>query len=144
MAKSTNWIKGLALFTLMVALIGSLAAAPGASAASFRQNSVPLSDLGKISVVAVDPTGASDGIAGATVVVRQYNSDVIVLKGLTDQNGAFASYIAQGLYRVEVIADGFKPFAQDVKVAPRQNTSVVANLEASDPALAPVPSATDY
>ena len=135
MTKTTNWIKGLALFAMMVALVGSLAAAPGASAASSRIS--PRAEVGKISVVAVDPTGASDGIAGATVIVREYNSDVIILKEVTDANGRFASYIAPGVYQVEIVADGFKPYMQAVKVASGQNSSVVAHLE-KDGAVAPV------
>jgi len=134
MTKSTNWIKGLALFAMMVALVGSLAVAPGASAASSRVS--PRADVGKISVVAVDPTGATDGIVGATVVVREYGSDVIVLKGQTDASGRFASYIAPGVYQVEVIADGFKPYTQDAKIVSGQNTSLVAPLE-KDAAVAP-------
>src|SRR5688500_15378750 len=133
MTKTSNWIKGLALFAMTVALIGSLAAAPGASAASRVS---PKADVGKITVVAVDPTGATDGIAGATVVVREYDTDVIVLKGTTDASGRFASYIAPGVYQVEVIADGFKPYTQDAKIVSGQNTSLVAPLE-KDAAVAP-------
>jgi|SRR5688500_5701092 len=134
MTKASNWVKGLALFAMMVALVGSLAVAPGASAASSRVS--PRADVGKISVVAVDPTGATDGIVGATVVVREYGSDVIVLKGQTDASGRFASYIAPGVYQVEVIADGFKPYTQDAKIVSGQNTSLVAPLE-KDAAVAP-------
>ena len=132
--KTTNWIKGLALFGLMVAMAGMLAGAPGASAASaprFGFSPVPASDLGKISLVAVnaDPTSESDGIAGATVLVRPIGSDVVVVKGTTDASGRFASYIAAGTYEVTVTADGYKPTMQTVKVSSGQGTSLVAALE---------------
>lgn len=135
MVKTTNWIKGFALLGMMVALVGMLAVAPGASAASASHSSspVPVSNPGKLSLVAVASSSVSDVIAGATVVIRQYNSDVIVLKGSTDAKGRFASYIPAGTYRVSITADGYKEFVQYVKIAPGQGSSLTASLEASDP-----------
>ena len=132
MVKGINWVKGFALLGMMVALVGMLAVAPGASAASATTGPIPSSNPGKISVFAHQGSSLT-GIGNATVVVREYNSDVIVLKGLTDRSGRFASYIPAGIYQVSVIADGYKPFSQEVKIAPAQGTSVTAALEASDP-----------
>ena len=130
MVKGTNWIKGFALFGMMVALVGMLAVAPGASAASARLSAspVPISNPGKISVFAHEGTSLT-GIADATVIVRQYNSDVVILKGTTDASGRFASYIAEGVYQVTITAKGYKEFSQVVKVASGQGTSLAASLE---------------
>ena len=129
MIKGTSWIKGFALLGIMVALVGMLAVAPAASAASARLSPapVPASSLGKISIFAHEGSSVT-GIANATVVVQQYNSDVVVLKGLTDASGRFASYIAPGTYQVSVIAKGYKEFSQVAKIASGQGTSLDASL----------------
>jgi|SRR5687768_7617434 len=136
MVKTSNWIKGFALLGLMVAMVGLLASAPAASARSARLSPapVPMTDIGKIDLVAINPTSVTPGIEGATVVVTNYDNDVIVLKGQTDANGRFASYIAAGVYRVSVFADGFKGYSEYIKVAAQQTTSLQAVLEA-DPGI---------
>ena len=135
MVKGTNWIKGFALFGMMVALVGMLAIAPGASAATATSarlgaSPVPVANVGKISVFAHDlnsPTIVP--IAGASVIVTEYNSDVVVLKGTTDANGRFSSYIAEGVYQVSITAKSYKEFSQVVKIAAGQSTSLSAGLE---------------
>ena len=92
--KGTNWIKGLALLGLMVALVGALAGAPAASANTIP--TCPTAAIGKISVFAVDAAKGND-VSGATVAVYNQNG-VLVLKGTTDANGNFAAYSCTGTF----------------------------------------------
>ncbi len=129
MVKGTNWIKGLALLGMMVAMVGMLAIAPAASANS---SVICSSDaVGKISLFAVDGVKGDD-LAGATVVVYNTNG-VQVLKGTTDANGNFSSYSCTGTYKVKVLADGFKEFAEVVTVSANETTTVKAALQPNSP-----------
>ncbi len=129
MVKGTNWIKGLTLLGMMVAMVGMLAIAPAASANS---SVICSSDvIGKISIFAVDAVKGDD-VAGATVVVYNTNGE-IVLKGTTDANGNFSSYSCTRTYKVKVFADGFKEFAEVVTVSANETTTVKAALQPNSP-----------
>ena len=143
MVKGINWVKGFALLGMMVALVGMLAVAPGASAASASLSAVPvpISNPGKISIFAHQGSSSVIGVADATVAVYRVDSDVIVLKGSTDKSGRFSNYIPVGTYQLSITAKGYKEYSQFVKIAPGQNTLVTAALDA-DPT--PDPRPTDY
>ena len=131
MVKTTNWIKGLALLGMMVALVGMLAVAPGASAASVSTASTdtslrcPATGFGKINVVAVDAV-KGDAVANATIAV--YRGSAVILKGTTDANGTYSNYICTGTYKVRVFANGYKEFSQEVTITWGQSTLVKAAL----------------
>ncbi len=131
MVKGTNWIKGLTLLGMMVAMVGMLAIAPAASANS---SVICSSDaLVKISIYAVDSVKGDD-VAGATVAVYNTKGEV-VLKGTTDANGNFRTYSCTGTFKVRVFADGYKEHSEVVTVIDNQTTLIKAALQPSSPQL---------
>ena len=125
--KGTNWIKGLALLGLMVAMVGALAGAPAASANT--SVTCPTAAIGKIEVFAVD-AAKGDNVAGATVVVYNANGDTVI-KGTTDANGSFVTYSCTGTFKVKVFANGYKEYAEEVTVNGNETTTVKAALDAA-------------
>ena len=123
MTKGTNWIKGLALLGMMVAMVGVFASAPAASAGMLCTSD----GLGKISIVAVDSV-KGDNVGGATVAVYNQAGEV-VLKGTTDANGNFATYSCLGTFKVKVFANGYKEYAQVVDVQDNATSYVKAALQ---------------
>src|SRR5687768_2472968 len=112
MEKGINWFKGMALFGMMVAMVGMLAIAPAASAARITPDPLPAATkYGKLNVVAVDSSNGA-GIYAATIVVTRASDDVVLLKGSTDKAGWFSSYISTGTFNVRVIADNYKEYSQ--------------------------------
>lgn len=123
--KTTNWIKGIALLGLMVAMVGVFASAPEASASPI----CPTAAIGKINVVAVDGI-KGDTVGGATVVVYNTNGKAVI-KGITDAQGNFATYSCQGTFKVKVFANGYKEYAEVVEVTANATSSVKAALQSA-------------
>ena len=130
MVKGINWIKGLALLGMMVAMVGVFASsAPSASAGMICSSDA----LGKISVYAVDAIKGDD-VAGATVAVYNQQGE-LVIKGSTDANGYFSTYSCPGTFKVKVFANGYKEYTQVVTVADNATSTVKAALQPASPRL---------
>jgi hypothetical protein len=127
-AKGTNWIRGLALLGMLVAMVGMLSAGPAAYANT--SPICPTSELGKINVIALNAT--VDGVPSATVAI--YNSNgVPVIKGITDANGNFSTYSCVGIFKVKVFAEGYKEYGEVIMVMDNASTNVKAMLERFSP-----------
>jgi hypothetical protein len=114
------------MFGIMLALAVMLVGAPAASA-----NNVTAE--GKITVYAINAT-TGDSVPQATVAVYKANSPTVgtpILKGQTNSEGVFVSYIPAGKYRVVVAADGFNEYSQVITVEKGYNTQIKAPLTQS-------------
>jgi hypothetical protein len=126
-------VKILGLMALLIAAMGMIGAAPSASAASLGASDYatvsdpgPLPQVGKLSLFAVDSAKGTN-VGGATVVV--FNSDAVaVVKGQTDANGYFATYLPVGIYKVKVFASGYKEFGTITNISANEATVVKAGL----------------
>src|SRR5688572_20556612 len=123
-----NSVKIFGLAAIMFALVGAAFAAPSASAASIGVSDPgPLPLVGKLNLLAVDEAKGA-AVSGATVVI--YNADaVVVSKALTDANGSFATYLAPGIYKVKVFANGYKEFGIVITITAEQTTTIKAGLK---------------
>jgi len=132
-------VKIFGLAAIMFAFAGAALAAPSVSAASLTMGALssvsgasdpaplPAPVVGKLSLFATDAAKGA-AVSGATVVV--YNSDaVMVTKAATDTNGYFATYLAPGIYKVKVFANGYKEFAIVITITADQATTVKAGLK---------------
>ena len=82
--------------------------------------------LGKLNVFAqFAPTG--DVVPEAGILVAD-GSGAIVAKGTATSTTNFAAQLAPGVYKVHVIAQGYKEYVELVKVAANQTTFVKASL----------------
>ena len=139
MEKGKNWFKGLALFGMMAAVVGTLAIAPAAEAARITADPGPTAArYGKLNVVAVDSTNGA-AIYAATIVVTKPNSDVVLLKASTDKTGQFSTYLATGTFNVRVIADNYKEYSQLVTITSGQTTVAKADLQPASTTILPPP-----
>lgn len=137
--KGKNWFKGLALFGMMAAVVGTLAIAPSAEAARITADPVPAAArYGKLNVVAVDSNNGA-AIYAATIVVTKPDSDVVLLKASTDKTGQFSGYLAIGTFNVRVIADNYKEYSQLVTITSGQTTVAKADLQPASAAILPPP-----
>ncbi len=130
MVKGTNWIKGLALLGMLVAMVGMLAIAPAASAST----AICTSDLtGKIEVFVVD--GVKGNVVPRATVVVYNTSGEVLQKGTTDASGNFTTEICTGTYKVKIFGDNYKEFGQYVTVSYEQPATVKAALQPNSPRL---------
>jgi hypothetical protein len=144
MAKHIRNIVKSATMMAFVALLLAIAAISGVSGASAASAASPASaaTYGKLNLTAYNAMATQAGFAGignASVAISANDSanDRFIVKGTTNETGAFSSYVPQGVYTLQVSAQGFQTFTKQIKIAAGQSANVQAPLMpvASDPAV---------
>jgi len=59
------------------------------------------------------------------VLVKVYKDDVLIDSGLTDANGTWKTYLAAGIYRIELSKDGYYPVTKNETLT--RNTELMVN-----------------
>ena len=117
---SKNATKVLAALSLMLALTLVLAApADAASRSKGRTVAPPASivpDPGKLALVTHDVSGPSDLILpGALIYIYDEYSNLVV-KGSSDDYGTFGTELRGGVYKMHIIAYGYKDVVEPVTI----------------------------
>ena len=121
-SKISTVIRTLGVMGIMLALAGFMASASTASAARVAQ--------GKLDVYAfVDPSANTPPTIQVLVTDR---TGKIVAKGEAGTEGNFSAKLAQGEYKVNITASGYKPYSEMAYIVANETITFKAALVVED------------
>src|SRR4051812_48430518 len=126
----------MGFMALMVAAAAFAAGTPSASAASINTAGGGAT-YGKLTVSVYAAQGGLSGLSNASTAVLDANGQAIV-KGTTNSNGTFSSYVPQGVYTLKVSAPGYQGFSTPIKITADKGTNLQVALTAITPSTDPV------
>lgn len=82
------------------------------------------------------------GLADATVQIYSATSGQMISKGLTDKYGKFSAGLADDIYAVSIVADGYNDFNAMIQLPKAGDDDLVAQMTAAGPVPVPDPDPT--